>query len=29
VRAATPREIEDGHAAEPDDLHVRVANASS
>ena len=28
VRAATPREIEDGHAAEPDELRVRVADVS-
>jgi FKBP-type peptidyl-prolyl cis-trans isomerase SlyD len=27
VRAATAREIEDGHAAEPDELRVRVADA--
>jgi FKBP-type peptidyl-prolyl cis-trans isomerase SlyD len=27
VRAATAREIEDGHAAEPDELRVRVAGA--
>jgi FKBP-type peptidyl-prolyl cis-trans isomerase SlyD len=28
VRAATPREVEDGHAAEPDELRVRVADVS-
>jgi FKBP-type peptidyl-prolyl cis-trans isomerase SlyD len=28
VRAATPREIADGHAAEPDELCIRVADAS-
>lgn len=29
VRAATPREIEDGQAAAPDELRVRVADAST
>jgi FKBP-type peptidyl-prolyl cis-trans isomerase SlyD len=29
VRAATPREIADGHAAAPDELRLRVADASS
>jgi FKBP-type peptidyl-prolyl cis-trans isomerase SlyD len=28
VRAATPREIEDGHAAEPGELRILVADAS-
>jgi hypothetical protein len=28
VRAATPGEIEDGHAAEPDELRIQVADAS-